>query len=115
MPLRRLNFQSEEERREYKRDYQREYRQRRKEQMHDSENGSQHFVHNEDETTIFARKRTKMMDCEIKKSRVQGNTNNSDILSCFDKYTPIQFVNELQFSNRSLNLHSLENEMDNRF
>ena len=69
MPPRHLNFQSEEEQRQYIRDYQREYRQRKKEQMHDLENGSQHFVHNEDETKISARKRTKMIDCEIKKSK----------------------------------------------
>ena len=39
-----------------------ENRRRRKEEMHDSENGSKYFVHNEDETT---RERTEMMECEI--------------------------------------------------
>ena len=84
--------------------------------MHDSENGSQHFVHNEDKTTISTRNRTKMMDCEIKNQDIfQGNTKNLDILACSNQYTPFQFENELQFSNRSLNLHSLKNEIDNRF
>ena len=47
MPPRRVNFQSEDERRQYQREYQRDYWHRQKENMDDIEKEKQCLLYNE--------------------------------------------------------------------
>ena len=85
MPPRHVNFQSEDERRQYQRDY----RRRQKENMDDTEKEKQRLLYNEKWRERYARKRQHMMDIEINNEhKFLRSTSNLGSLTISKQYRP---------------------------